>query len=191
MQAISPLLEPLAKGQSELRELGSRFFAFAFPVKDKRDVEFCLGGLQKQFPDATHICYAYRLGLLGEDSRAADAGEPKYSAGVPILNAIKAKHATHVLVAVVRYYGGTNLGIGGLVKAYSGAATLALEKLPFQDALDNFAFQIEINPSLAGIIYNWAKKEDFGVKEIAFNDLGQVLLEISGRGEAHQAQSTL
>ncbi|MEM7039836.1 MAG: YigZ family protein, partial [Bacteroidota bacterium] len=108
------------------KEKGSKFYGFAFPVKSVEEVELRLGEVAKKFHDARHICYAYRFGVKGEPWRANDDGEPSHSAGDPILNEMKSKEVSDALVAVVRYFGGTKLGVGGLVRAYGTAAKEAL-----------------------------------------------------------------
>jgi uncharacterized YigZ family protein len=110
-----------------LKEKGSKFLGFAYPVNQEIEVKNYLEQLWKIHPKATHICYAYRLGLQGENYRANDDGEPSGSAGLPIYNQLLAHEITHVLVAVVRYYGGTKFGVSGLVKAYKECAKLSLE----------------------------------------------------------------
>ena len=95
---------------------------------DEDEVKGRLDALWARYPDATHICYAYRLGLEGENYRANDDGEPSGSAGLPIYNQIVSKEVTFVLVASVRYYGGTKLGVSGLIKAYKLSAQLALDE---------------------------------------------------------------
>lgn len=110
------------------REKGSKFISYAYPVMDEDEVKGRLDALWARYPDATHICYAYRLGLEGENYRANDDGEPSGSAGLPIYNQIVSKDVTFVLVASVRYYGGTKLGVSGLIKAYKLSAQLALDE---------------------------------------------------------------
>lgn len=110
------------------REKGSKFISYAYPVMDEDEVKGRLDALWARYPDATHICYAYRLGLEGENYRANDDGEPSGSAGLPIYNQIVSKEVTFVLVASVRYYGGTKLGVSGLIKAYKLSAQLALDE---------------------------------------------------------------
>lgn len=110
------------------RERGSKFISYAYPVEDEVDIKQRLDALWERYPDATHICYAYRIGLEGETYRANDDGEPSGSAGLPIYNQIVSKEVTFVLVASVRYYGGTKLGVSGLIKAYKLSAQLALDE---------------------------------------------------------------
>ncbi|TXF77466.1 IMPACT family protein [Chryseobacterium sp.] len=110
-----------------LKEKGSKFIGFAFPLAEETDLKICLGKVRELHPKATHHCYAFRLGLNGENYRANDDGEPSGSAGLPIYNQLLANGLTNVLLIVVRYYGGTKLGVSGLVKAYKESAKLTLD----------------------------------------------------------------
>ncbi len=117
-----------AYGPEEFKEKGSRFISYAYPVTSQEAVDAIIGGLWKRYHDATHVCYAFRLGNGAEKYfRYNDDGEPSGSAGLPIYNEIKSKSYFNVLVAVVRYYGGTKLGTGGLVRAYGKGAKDVLE----------------------------------------------------------------
>ncbi|MCC5938745.1 MAG: YigZ family protein [Lunatimonas sp.] len=109
------------------KEKGSKFLAFAYPVKTEEEVKMHLENLSKKYYDARHHCYAYLLGDNPPIYRAYDDGEPNHSAGDPILGQIRSRNLTDVLVVVVRYFGGTKLGVGGLVSAYKTAASLALD----------------------------------------------------------------
>lgn len=116
-----------AASQGGYKEKGSKFLGFAFPVRDEREIAEHLATLAETYYDARHHCYAWRLGPDGKRFRANDAGEPNHSAGDPILNAIKSRELQDVLVVVVRYFGGTKLGIPGLIEAYGVAAAEALD----------------------------------------------------------------
>ena len=111
-----------------LKEKGSKFIGFAFPVDDEEDLKKSLQKIREEHPKATHHCYAFRLGMKGENYRANDDGEPSGSAGLPIYNQLLAHEITNVLVIVVRYYGGTKLGVSGLVKTYKESAKITLEE---------------------------------------------------------------
>jgi len=111
-----------------LKEKGSKFIGFAFPVNSESDIKDSLNHLKSIHPKATHHCYAYRLGINGENYRANDDGEPSGSAGLPIYNQLLAHQITNILVVVIRYFGGTKLGVGGLVKAYKESAKYTLEQ---------------------------------------------------------------
>ncbi|EON78607.1 hypothetical protein ADIS_0957 [Lunatimonas lonarensis] len=109
------------------KDKGSRFLSFAYPVKTETDVKKHLDTIAKRYYDAAHRCYAYILGAPETTYRSYDDGEPNHSAGDPILGQIRSKGLTDSLVVVVRYFGGTKLGVGGLMNAYKTAASLALE----------------------------------------------------------------
>jgi len=111
-----------------LKEKGSKFFAYAYPVQDLNAVKALIENAKKEHHTARHWCYAYRLGNDGSDFRSNDDGEPSHSAGDPILRQIDSKELTNVLIIVVRYFGGVKLGVGGLIQAYGGGAELALEE---------------------------------------------------------------
>lgn len=111
---------------AELKDKGSKFMAFAYPISSSDEVKNLLEPLKKEHFKAVHFCYAYRLGLDGSDFRANDDGEPSGSAGRPILGQIDSAELTDVVIIVVRYFGGTLLGVPGLIQAYKGAAALAL-----------------------------------------------------------------
>lgn len=110
-----------------LKEKGSRFIGYAWPVADEVAIKEHLASIKLLHPKATHHCYAFRLGLNGETYRANDDGEPSGSAGLPIYNQLLAHHLTQILVVVVRYYGGVKLGVAGLVKAYKETARETLD----------------------------------------------------------------
>jgi uncharacterized YigZ family protein len=109
-----------------LRERGSKFYAYVYPVRSEVEIKAKLEVLKRLYPDATHHCYAWVMGARGEAQRANDDGEPGNSAGRPILRAVISVGLTNVLVVVVRYFGGTLLGIPGLIESYGGAAAAAL-----------------------------------------------------------------
>jgi uncharacterized YigZ family protein len=111
------------------KEKGSKFFAFAFPVKDEKQVKEHIDSLKKIHFDARHHCYAYILGADKSKTRANDDGEPAHTAGTPILNQIRSSGLTNILVVVVRYFGGTKLGVPGLINAYKLAACEVLSQV--------------------------------------------------------------
>jgi uncharacterized YigZ family protein len=112
---------------AEFKDRGSRFIAFSFPVKDVNDFKERLALIKKEHPKATHHCFAYRIGLGGTVFRVSDDGEPSGSAGRPILGQIDSKQLTNVLIIVARYFGGTLLGVPGLINAYKTVAALVLQ----------------------------------------------------------------
>jgi uncharacterized YigZ family protein len=106
---------------------GSRFIGEAFPAATEAEAEAHLGAVRRREHAATHHTWAWRLGLEGDAFRTSDDGEPSGSAGAPILRQIDARELTNTVVVVTRYYGGTKLGTGGLVRAYGEAASAALD----------------------------------------------------------------
>ncbi|GAB4257513.1 MAG: YigZ family protein [Vicingaceae bacterium] len=115
------------KSEGIYKEKGSKFLAYAFPVKSEDEIINILESLKNEHPQSRHICYAYVLGANKERFRVNDDGEPSGTAGKQIYGQILSKDITNVLVAVVRYFGGTKLGVSGLINAYKEAANNALE----------------------------------------------------------------
>lgn len=115
---------------AEFKDRGSRFLAYAFPIQSADDFKKRLKTLKEEHPKAVHHCFAYRLGTDGTNFRSNDDGEPSGSAGKPILGQLDSKHLTNAAVVVVRYFGGTLLGVPGLINAYKTATSLALQLTP-------------------------------------------------------------
>ncbi len=115
-------------GPSEglFKDNGSRFIAFAYPVETEEEVKQIVGSLKKEYHDARHHCYAYRIGYKGDLFRANDDGEPSSSAGRPILGQIDSNGLSDILIVVVRYFGGIKLGIPGLIRAYKTSSADAI-----------------------------------------------------------------
>ena len=115
-----------ARVRVEQKLRGSRFIGTALPVRTREEAEAAVADIRREYHDATHNCYAYRLGAAGGESRSNDDGEPSGSAGRPILGVLERAGLTDLLVVVTRYCGGTKLGMGGLARAYGGTASLVL-----------------------------------------------------------------
>lgn len=126
METVESYTMPANSGEGLYREKGSKFLAFAHPVTEVHEIDAYLEEYRKKYYDSRHVCFAYRMGKEGNETKAFDGGEPFYSAGQPILNEIRAKDFTYCIVIVVRYYGGTKLGVPGLVNAYGQSAADAL-----------------------------------------------------------------
>jgi uncharacterized YigZ family protein len=117
-----------APAEGFFKDRGSKFYAFAYPIRSEEDTKSLLGTLREQHPKAVHHCYAFRLGLDRNHYRANDDGEPSGTAGRPILNTLYSRDLTNILVVVVRYFGGTLLGVPGLINAYKSATELVLDE---------------------------------------------------------------
>lgn len=109
------------------KEKGSRFLSFAFPVEQQEEIKPVLDGLRKEYHDARHHCYAYMIGQERHNWRTNDDGEPSGTAGRPILGQINSFGLTNILIVVIRYFGGTLLGVSGLINAYKTAACNAIQ----------------------------------------------------------------
>jgi len=129
--------------QGSFRDKGSKFMAFAFPAGSEQEVKQHLDGLKKQYFDATHHCYAYVLGFDKSAYRVNDDGEPSGTAGRPIYGQILTRDLTNILVVVIRYYGGTKLGVPGLIHAYKTAAAEALNTATVANRIVKEMYQIE------------------------------------------------
>lgn len=118
------------KGRAEFKDRGSRFIAYTFPLSSRDEFKAILQSVKTEHQKATHHCFAYRLGFDKSDFRVSDDGEPSGTAGRPILGQIDSRELTNTLIVVVRYFGGTLLGVPGLVNAYKTAAAFALQVTP-------------------------------------------------------------
>lgn len=132
-------------GMAEFKERGSKFIAYVFPVESADDFKKYLQGLKKEHPKAVHHCFAYRIGTDGNNFRVSDDGEPSGTAGRPILGQLDSKQITNVAVIVVRYFGGTLLGVPGLINAYKTAASLTLQVTPIIQKQIEVVYKIQFD----------------------------------------------
>ncbi len=153
-----------------LKEKGSKFIGFAFPVNNEAELKKALDKIKTEHPKATHHCYAFRIGLNGENYRANDDGEPSGSAGLPIYNQLLANDITNVLVIVVRYYGGTKLGVSGLVKAYKESAKITLEEAHIITKELETEIEIKFNFNQQNTIFTLLSKFDAKVLNFDANE---------------------
>lgn len=135
---------------AEFKDRGSKFLAYAYPIRDTDDVKASLQALKKEHPKAVHHCYAYRIGIDGTQYRANDDGEPSGSAGRPILGQIDSAGLTNTLVVIVRYFGGTLLGVPGLINAYKTATTDALAKAAVTERWIEGLYELNFDYSVMG-----------------------------------------
>jgi uncharacterized YigZ family protein len=128
---------------AEYKDRGSRFLAHAFPIQSVDDFKKRIKELKEEHPKAVHHCFAYRLGTDGNTFRAGDDGEPAGSAGKPILGQIDSKQLTNTAIVVVRYFGGTLLGVPGLINAYKTVSSFALQLTPIiqKPILNNYSLE--------------------------------------------------
>ena len=131
-----------ARSEGLFKDNGSRFIALAYPVETEEEIRDIVAGLKKEYHDARHHCYAYRLGYKGDRFRANDDGEPSGSAGRPILGQIDSLGLSDVLVVVVRYFGGIKLGIPGLIRAYKTSTADALAQAEVVEKVAGKTFRV-------------------------------------------------
>jgi len=130
---------------AEFKDRGSKFLAYSFPLKSADGLKKILSELKEEHPKAVHYCFAYRTGIEGNQFRANDDGEPSGTAGKPILGQIDTKGLTDMLIVVVRYFGGTLLGVPGLINAYKTSASLVLQCTPIVQKAVEINYKLHFN----------------------------------------------
>ncbi len=145
---------------AEFRDRGSKFLAYAFPIAGLADFRKLLAEIKKEHPKASHHCFAYRIGTDGTNFRVSDDGEPSGSAGRPILGQIDSKELTNVLVIVVRYFGGSLLGVPGLITAYKTAAAEALQSAGIVQKQVMINYDIEFDYTRMNDVMRLVKQND-------------------------------
>ena len=133
---------------AEFKDRGSKFIAYAYPVQSVEEFKQQLNNLKKEHPKAVHHCFAYKIGITGDQYRVNDDGEPSGTAGKQILGQIESKKLTNVALVVVRYFGGTLLGVPGLINAYKTSAALALQTVPIVQKPVLTHFQVDFDYTL-------------------------------------------
>ena len=157
-----------ARSEGLFKDNGSRFIAFAFPVETPDQVKSIVDSLKKEYHDARHHCYAYRLGYQGDVFRANDDGEPSGSAGRPILGQIDTLGLSDVLVVVVRYFGGIKLGIPGLIRAYKTSTADALAQAEIVEKVAGKNWQLNFGYLSMNAVMKVLKDMDLPQKDQQF-----------------------
>ncbi|MEJ6673995.1 MAG: IMPACT family protein [Flavobacteriales bacterium] len=145
------------------KEKGSKFFGYAFPVASEDAVKETLEILRKKHHTARHFCYAYQLGIEKIRFRANDDGEPNNSAGMPIYGQIQAFEVTNILIVSVRYFGGTKLGVGGLMSAYKLSAKMALDASVILEKTINMMYTLTFNYDLMNSVMRIIKERNIDI----------------------------
>ena len=153
----------IASEETLFKEKGSKFFGYAFPVLSEDDVKDCLEVLKKKHYSARHFCYAYQIGVEHTQYRANDDGEPNNSAGLPIYGQIQSFEVTNTLIVSVRYFGGTKLGVGGLISAYKKSAQLALTASEIIEKTINVQFKLTFNYDLMNPVMRIIKEKQIEI----------------------------
>ncbi|MBF9252333.1 YigZ family protein [Pontibacter sp. 172403-2] len=168
----------VAPSEGLYKEKGSKFIALAYPVYSEEEVKELLAELRKQYYDARHHCYAYILGAGKSRYRANDDGEPNHSAGDPILGQIRSADLSNVLVVVVRYFGGTKLGVSGLINAYKTAAADALAHATLIEKYETALLQVYFAYPQMNEVMSLVKTYSLEIKEQLFELDCRLTLEV-------------
>ena len=130
---------------AEFKDRGSKFLAYSFPLKTVKEFKEHVRDLKKEHPKAGHFCFAYKIGVDGNIFRSSDDGEPSGTGGKPILGQVESKNLTDILIVVVRYFGGTLLGVPGLINAYKTAASLVIQCTPVVQKVVEIKYDLHFN----------------------------------------------
>lgn len=160
------------------RERGSKFLAYAYPVKTEAEIKAHLHTLKKEHPSASHHCYAWRLGADKSAYRANDDGEPSNTAGKPILSQIQSKDLTNILIVVIRYFGGTLLGVNGLINAYKSAAEDALAKSEIVEQFIFYRYKIEFDFDAMSAVMRILKEYETKMISNAYDSKNTIVFEV-------------
>ena len=160
------------------KEKSSKFLAYAYPVESEEEIRTLLDALRKKYYDATHHCYAWRLGPHGEAFRANDDGEPSGTAGKPILGQLLSNDITDCLVVVVRYFGGTKLGVPGLIAAYRESAAEAIAAAEIVELTVDRTVRVDFPYVAMNAIMRVVKEQQPRIEEQTFDNLCTLRLSI-------------
>lgn len=160
------------------KEKSSKFLCYAFHVESEEEIAAHLEILRKRYYDATHHCYAWRLGPFGERFRANDDGEPSSTAGKPILGQLLSREITNCLIVVVRYFGGTKLGVPGLIAAYKESAAAVLDEAKVVERTVDTTVKMEFSYVVMNDVMRIIKDEQPTIVEQIFDNLCSMTLSI-------------
>lgn len=166
------------KHETLFKERGSKFLAFIFPVKSDEEIKNHLLILKKEHPNANHHCYAWRLGADKLAFRANDDGEPSNTAGKPILGQIHANDLTNVLIVVVRYFGGTLLGVGGLISAYKTAAAEVIAGAEIVENFILFEYKIDFSEENINLVMRILKESGAKIISHTYENNNSIIFQI-------------
>lgn len=164
--------------ETTYRQLSSKFYTYAYPVETEEQIKEHLDTLRKRWYDATHHCYAWRLGPHGEQFRANDDGEPSSTAGKPILGQLLSQEITNCLVVVVRYFGGTKLGVPGLIAAYKESTAQVLAECEIVEKTVDVVVKVEFSYVAMNDVMRVVKDMQPRIVEQIFDNLCTMTLSI-------------
>ena len=174
---------PRGEARAEVREKGSRFLAVVRPARDEAEAEALLADLRRAHRDATHLCWAWRLGSPPRE-RSSDAGEPHGTAGVPILQVLRGGELSDVVAAVARWFGGVKLGKGGLARAYAGAARAAVAELPSELRRPTVLLVVEVPFDRLGAVRRLVRPPEVTIEAESYGEAARLDLRVERRRAA-------
>jgi len=174
---------PSGEARAVLREKGSRFLALLRPARDEAEAEAALAELSLTHRDATHVCWAWRLGSPPRE-RSSDAGEPHGTAGTPMLRVLRGAELSDVVALVARWFGGVKLGKGGLARAYSGAVREALAELPSERRRPSVRLEIEAPFDRLGAVRRRMRPPAVTIESESYGETARLVLCVERRREA-------
>ena len=173
---------PTGDARAELKEKGSRFIALLRPARDETEAAAVLDELRKTYRGATHLCWAWRLGLPPRE-RASDAGEPHGTAGQPILQVLRGGQLSDVVAAVARWFGGVKLGKGGLARAYAGAVQVALAELDSEIRRPTVKLGLEVPFDRIGAVRRLVRPPAVTIEAESYGETARLVLCVEVRHE--------
>lgn len=166
------------KSEGEFKEKGSKFLSYAFPFENIEQLKPSLEELKSIHPKARHFCYAYKIGMDNDNFRSNDDGEPSGSAGKPILNAILSKNLSDILIVVVRYFGGTLLGVPGLINAYKSASLEAISNAEIIEKIVYNKYIFKYNFEKTNEIMRIVKENELKILAQDYTDKCEIKIEV-------------
>jgi uncharacterized YigZ family protein len=176
--AAPDLRVPAGPATAELKDRGSKFRAYLAPAGSSEAARDFVAGIERRHPDATHVCFAWRVGWPVEE-RSSDAGEPAGTAGAPILTALRAAGLSDAVAAVARWFGGTKLGKGGLARAYGGVVRSALAELPVRLVRPRVRIAVCFPFRQAGAVRRLLRPPDVELAAERWGELAEVELSVT------------
>jgi len=160
------------------KDKGSKFTGFAIPIFSEEEFKLNIQRIKKENPDSGHYCYGFRIGANNKLYRYSDDGEPSSTAGKPIFGQIQSYGLTNIMIVVTRYFGGTKLGVGGLITAYRAAAKEALENAKIINRTVDNVYQIQFGYDIMSPVMNFVKKNNLEVISQVLEEIGTIQFRI-------------
>ncbi|MCE4566943.1 YigZ family protein [Maribellus sp. CM-23] len=170
------------------KDKGSKFYSYAYPIQAEEEVKEIIQQLKKEHHSARHHCYAWRLGTEEISTRANDDGEPSSTAGKPILGQLQSYEVTNILVVVIRYFGGTLLGVSGLINAYRNATVEALNNAEIVSKLIETSYELRFGYDLLNTVIYHIKQENLDIVVTDFQETCRLVFKVR-KGDSEKAFS--